>query len=72
LKLLIAGLLIALSCLFISFLSAFDGIARRSLVASADRIRVIINRISNTKWLKEAIDTMKEALIFILSSTNQK
>jgi len=32
-KLLIAGLLIALSCLSISFLSAFDGIGRRSLVA---------------------------------------
>jgi len=69
---LIAGLLIALSCLFISFFCAFDGIGRRSLVASADKTRVTVNRISNTKWLKEAIDTMKEALIFILSSTNKK
>ena len=40
LKLLIAGLLIALSCLSSSFFSSCDSIARRA--ASATNIRVIV------------------------------
>jgi len=78
LKLLIAGLLIALSCLSISFFSSSDGIPRLSWAASATNTREIVNRIRNTRFLleesivyKKWLSKSQRLLSFLCKWTNE-